>query len=155
MKKTIVSFLMSVMIIFVMSGCGSDPALSQFKVDIDNFCTKVSEIDNSINNIDVSSEYATDELLRCLDDLNAEFTAFAELDFPEEYDYLEELADEAGSYMNEAVNNYHKTYEDDSYNESYAEYAAANYERAYKRIQIIISFLHGEEPEDVNVTDTE
>lgn len=153
MKKRIIALLVSAMML--LGGCGSDPALSQFKIDIDNFCTKVSEIDASINGIDAQSEYATTELLKYLDDLDAEFSAFAELDFPEEYDYLEELADEAGSYMTEAVANYHKTYEDDSYNETYAEYAAANYERAYKRVQIIISFLHGEEPEDVNITENE
>lgn len=155
MKKKIIALYVSAMMLILLSGCGSDPALSQFKIDIDNFCTKVSEIDTSINNIDVESEYAADELLRYLDDLNAEFAAFAELDFPEEFDYLEELADEAGSYMNEAVTNYHKTYENDSYNETYAEYAAANYERAYKRVQIIISLLHGEEPENVNLTESE
>lgn len=153
MKKRIIALLVSAMMLW--GGCGNDPAMSQFKIDIDNFCTKVSEIDASINDIDARSEYATTELLKYLDDLDAEFSAFAELDFPEEYDYLEDLADEAGSYMTEAVANYHKTYEDDSYNETYAEYAAANYERAYKRVQIIISFLHGEEPEDVSITENE
>lgn len=155
MKKRIIILFASAMMLLLLVGCGNDPALSQFKIDIDNFCSKVSEIDTSMNNIDVTSEYAADELLRYLDNLNAEFTAFAELDFPEEFDYLEELADEAGNYMNEAVTNYHKTYEGDSYNESYAEYAAANYERAYKRVQIIISFLHGQEPENVNLSEIE
>ena len=30
-----------------------------------------------------------------------------------------------------------------------------NYARAYKRIQIIITFLHGEQPENVNLTTAE
>ena len=33
-----------------------------------------------------------------------------------------------------------------------AEYAKENYSRAYKRVQIIISFLHGEEPQDPDLT---
>ena len=36
-----------------------------------------------------------------------------------------------------------------------SDYAKENYARAYKRIQIIITFLHGEQPEDVNLTTAE
>ena len=36
-----------------------------------------------------------------------------------------------------------------------ADYAKENYARAYKRIQIIITFLHGEQPENVNLTTAE
>ena len=87
--------------------------------------------------------------------MDAEFEDFAELDFPEEFDYLEVLADEASEYMTTAVNSYQEAYEGDSYNEVTAEYAKENYIRAYKRIQIIISFLHGEEPDDVDLTISE
>ena len=41
------------------------------------------------------------------------------------------------------------------YNQLTADYAKENYARAYKRIQIIITFLHGEQPEDVNLTTAE
>ena len=54
--------------------------------------------------------------------------------------------------MTEAVKNYHQAYGGDEYDESTAEYAKQNYSRAYKRIQIIISFLHGEEPTDPDLT---
>ena len=40
----------------------------------------------------------------------------------------------------------------EEYENSVADLAKENYARAYKRIQIIITFLHGEEPEDVNLT---
>ena len=80
------------------------------------------------------------------------FRTFAELDFPAEFDYLENLADESREYMTEAVKNYHQAYGGDEYDESTAEYAKQNYSRAYKRIQIIISFLHGEEPTDPDLT---
>ena len=33
-----------------------------------------------------------------------------------------------------------------------ADYAGENYARAYKRIQIILAFLHGEQPEDEDLT---
>ena len=126
--------------------------LSRFRDEMDNFCTRISEIDSSINNIDAQSENAISELLACLDDLDLIFQDFAELDFPEEFDYLEELADEAGQYMTEAVKSYHEAYSNGSYNEYTAEYARQNYSRAYKRVQIIITFLHGEEPSDADLT---
>jgi len=136
----------------MLTACGEDPVLTQFKNSVEDFCTKVSEIDTSINNIDAQSENATTELLTYLDDLDLVFQSFAELDFPEEFDYLEPLADESSSYMTEAVKSYHDAYGDGSYNEYIAEYASANYARAYKRIQIIIAFLHGEEPDDADLT---
>ena len=54
--------------------------------------------------------------------------------------------------MTTAVKSFHDAYGNGSYNENTAEYAQGNYNRAYKRIQIIISFLHGETPEDVDLT---
>lgn len=150
--KTIVTTLIA---FCFFTGCGADPELTQFRNEIDAFCTAISEIDTSINNVDADSDYAISELLIYLKDLDAEFENFAELDFPEEFDYLEGLADEASEYMTTAVNSYHEAYEGDTYNESTAEYAKENYIRAYKRIQIIISFLHGEEPDDVDLTISE
>ena len=46
------------------------------------------------------------------------------MNFPAEYDYLEEMADEAGNYMTEAVNTYNTMYgTDDGYNVNLEEYA--------------------------------
>lgn len=132
----------------LLSACGEDPALSQFRKSMDDFCTRISEIDASINSIDAESETATEELLTDLDDLDIVFQSFARLDFPEEFDYLENLADESSEYMTEAVKSYHDAFGGTAYNESTAEYARQNYSMAYKRVQIIISFLHDEEPQD-------
>jgi len=152
-KRKITACVLGLLAAFSLTACGdnSNPELANFKTEIDDFCTAISEIDTSINTLDANSEDATTKLLSYLDDLDAEFQDFAELDFPGEFDYLESLADEAGYYMTEAVTNYHKAYSNDSYDENTAEYAKQNYARAYKRIQIIITFLHGEEPEDVDL----
>ena len=136
----------------LLTGCGEDPALTQFRKSMDDFCTKVSEIDTSINNIDAQSDGAADELLSYLDELDLVFQSFARLDFPEEFDYLENLAQESSQYMTEAVSSYHNAYSNGSYNEYMADYAGENYARAYKRIQIILAFLHGEQPEDEDLT---
>ena len=124
MKKKILALTAGLLTALTLTACGKDPALTQFKEEIDSFCTEISDIDTEINNVDATSENATDELLGYLDQLDSAFQDFAALDFPTEFDYLESLADE-------------------------------NYARAYKRIQIIITFLHGEQPEDVNLTTAE
>lgn len=136
----------------LLTACGEDPELTRFRKSMDDFCTKISEIDSGINNIDAQSENAVSELLGYLDELDRTFKSFAALDFPEEFDYLEELADESSQYMTEAVSSYHEAYSNGSYNKSVAEYARQNYSRSYKRIQIIIAFLHGEEPNDADLS---
>lgn len=118
-------------------------------------CTEISDIDTSINNVDAESDNAADELLGYLDQLDQDFQDFAALDFPTEFDYLESMADEASEYMTTAVQSYHDAFSNGGYNQLTADYAKENYARAYKRIQIIITFLHGEQPEDVNLTTEE
>lgn len=155
MKKQLTLLTAGILSAMLFSGCGQDPALTRFMSEIEDFCTNISGIDTSINNIDVQDDNCVTQLLGYLDNLDEEFQEFAELDFPEEFDYLESVADEAGAYMSEAVESYHKVYSG-SYDATTAEYAKENYSRAYKRVQIIITFLHGEEPEDVDLaTDSE
>ncbi|MCM1024937.1 MAG: hypothetical protein NC432_00740 [Roseburia sp.] len=152
MKRKLLLSVTAMSIALLLAACGEDPELTQFQKSVDAFCIRISEIDSSINSIDASSDDAVDELLDCLDDLDLVFQDFGKLDFPEEFDYLEDTAREASDYMSVAVENFHEAYSNDSYNEYTAEYAQGNYNRAYKRIQIIISFLHGTTPEDVDLT---
>ncbi len=135
-----------------LAGCSGNSDLKKFKKEIDTFCVNISELDTSINSIDTETGTSSQELLDRLDDLDEEFKVLADIDFPEEFDYLEHLSDEASTYMSEAVSSYHEAFSNGSFNEYTAEYAHENYARAYKRVQIIISFLHGEQPEDVKIT---
>lgn len=151
MKRRVRMLIAAALILVMLTACGEDPELAHFRRSIDDFCTKVSEIDTSINSIDAQSDNATSELLSYLDELDIVFQSFAELDFPEEFDYLEDLADESSEYMTEAVSSYHTAYGSDTYDQYAAEYARQNYSRAYKRVQIIITLLHGEKPDDADL----
>ena len=145
--------LMSVVFsVFLLTACGEDPQLVQFEKDMEVFCAKLSNLDTQINNIDPTADNATELLLDNLDELDRAFKTLADMDFPEKFDYLESIADESSQFMTTAVENYHLAYGNDSYDEYEANYARANYERANKRVKIILSFLHGETPEDVNYT---
>ena len=136
LKKKILAITAGLLTAMALTACGKDPKLTQFKGEIDAFCTEISDIDTAINNVDAESDTATDELLGYLDQLYTSFQNFAELDFPTEFDY-------------------HEAYSNGGYNQLTADYAKENYARAYKRIQIIITFLHGEQPENVNLTTAE
>jgi hypothetical protein len=154
MKHRISALLVSLLSCTLLIGCAgqaADPELSAFKDKVDSFCSEISDLDTSINAIDPQSEDAVDTLFNELDTLDAAFKDFAEMDFPAAFDYLEEMADEAGSYMKEAVASFKNAYEEDTYNEAMEEYAFKNYERAYKRINIILTFIRGEEPDDDNL----
>ena len=151
MKKLTLLLFISLFLI----GCSSqkDAAFSKLESEINDFCDNILEIDSAINKIsnitadEAGLKKATEELMLNLDILKDEFVKFSNIDFPEEYDYLEEIADEASDYMTEAVNSYHTVYED-NYTESMEEYAKENYSRAYKRVQIILDVLNGEYPTD-------
>ncbi|MBR1701171.1 MAG: hypothetical protein IJ716_04380 [Lachnospiraceae bacterium] len=148
MKRKICATLTGLLAAVLLASCGADPALSRFKTDMDKFCNNVAEINDAINAIDVGDENAPTLALEYLDRLDKEFQNFAEMDFPEDYDYLEPLADEAGSYMAEAVKSYHQAYADGGYDKSTADYARENSARAFKRVQVILDILHGEMPDN-------
>ncbi len=152
MKNRFLLLLSSLVLCLSLAGCGEDPQLTQFKNDIDSFCNEIAVIDTNINSIDAQSENAKYELLGYLDQLDQSFKTLAEITVPEEYAYIEGLADEASSYMTIAVESYHEAFGESSYNEYTAEYARENYERAYKRITVIIKLLHGEDISDLGAT---
>ena len=148
-KFLIIVFMISVMI----CGCSrkTDPEAVKFKNDIENFCNSITNLDESINQIDASTDNASTQLLEYLDEVDMRFKTFAALDFPEQYDYLEHLADEGSEHMSAAVSNYHIAFSNGGYNENIAAVAQQDYSIAIKRVKIIISVLKGEEITDPDV----
>lgn len=144
-------FIAMISTFFLLAGCGESKELKEFRTGFDSFCTDVAEIDASINGIDATAEDSALTLLMLLDELDLKFQELAELPIPKEFSYLEELADEASENMTLAVENYHHAYEADPYDASSADIASQYYERAYKRVRYMITFLHGDVPDDENV----
>ena len=153
MRKTLLLLLAVLLLSVASTGCGDkNPEINQFIDAIDSFCSDVAAIDAGINQIDAQSESARDELLLYLDQLDQAFQTFASIPVPADYSYMEELADEASTYMTTAVSAYHEAFGESSYNEYTAEYARQNYERAYKRVTVILKLLHGEDISDEGAT---
>ena len=70
LKKKILAITAGLLTAMALTACGKDPKLTQFKGEIDAFCTEISDIDTAINNVDAESDTATDELLGYLDQLD-------------------------------------------------------------------------------------
>lgn len=158
MKKLALMMLLCL----TLTACGSkeaDPAITKFATDLNTICDNIVEIDKDINRIEFNpnDEFALQdsraELINQLVLLEEQFTAFGAMDFPEDFDYLEAMADEASAYMTEAVKTYKEVYEsENSFSATTEEYARENYSRAYKRLRIITALLRGETPDEEGLT---
>ena len=146
----IISLLLSMIFL---AGCGEKEELTIFKEEMNHFYTEVSAIESAINSIDEQSENAVSTLLINLEQMSVQFQQLAELEVPEEFISIEELADDATDYMYEAVRLYGEAYEEDYVSDSLIQAAAENYESAMKRINYIAVLLQGEIPEDAIVVE--
>lgn len=153
LKKKLLTGL-SVITLFL-TGCAGNPELDNYKANMNQFFENIEVYDTSINAIDPESETAVTDLLSLLDSMDKSFAQMASLEVPDNFPGVEELADEASSYMTEAVSCYHLAFEGDTYNSSMADVAKQNYDRANLRIQYIVSILHGEIPEEIYVYENE
>lgn len=131
----------------LLSACGEKEELNVFKDNMTTFYTEVSNIESEISSINEQSENAVETLLIKMEQLSEQFEQLAELEIPEEFGSVEELADDASDYMKEAVRLYEEAYEEDYVSDSLIQAAAENYECAMKRINYIASLLQNEIPE--------
>lgn len=147
------AFLISVSIL--LSGCGENEELTYYKTNMNQFFENVEFFDSSINAIDPESETAPQELLSLLDSMDKSFSQMAELEVPDDFPGVEQLADEASEYMSSAVSYYHQAFDGEEYDSSMADIAKQYYDYANVRLQYIVSILHGDIPEEIFVYDTD
>ncbi|MDE7429003.1 MAG: hypothetical protein K2N00_07015 [Lachnospiraceae bacterium] len=141
-------------LIFLLTACGEDEALTAYQEDMNTFFEKAAQCNENMNAIDRNSDNAVTELLGYLDEFAEDIEWMAELEVPEQFSAVESLADEADENMKEAMTLFHAAYDGD-YDEASAHAALEYYDRVNIRIQYIIVILHGEIPEGENVTYTE
>ncbi len=155
MRKKIAAILFSVLCVFSLCGCNkSDDALAEYKANVENFYAEAEASNERINSIDAESETAAEELLDELDYVKTNFQNFADLEVPEEYESVESLADSAAQLMNDAVDMYHSSYEEGTFNEFTAGMAYEKYCRAIETINAIGDILQGKTPQSDNITVT-
>ena len=153
--KNIINILLVISVfVFCLCACGKGSSeLETYKTSMQTFFTEVANCNDAMNSIDPNADDAPAQLLANIDKLNASFTAMAALEVPSDFKAAEGLADEAADYMNKAAISYHEAY-DGEFNADAEATAGEYYERAFVRVQYIVSILHGEIPEGDGVTVT-
>lgn len=153
--KRLIKLILCLLCALFLTGCGEDEALNAYQKDMETFFEHMAEFDENMNAIDVSQEDYVTQLLSYLDEMDAEVAWMAELEVPEQFSTVDDLADEASENMQQAVSYFHMAYEAEEFNPNYEEAAREYYKRANLRIQYIIMLLHGEIPEGEGITYTE
>ena len=154
LKRYILALVMlTSMVLF--TGCGEKEELTVFKEEISSFYTEVSALETEMDSIAENSENAVSALLISLEQMSVQFQKLADLEVPAEFISVEDLADDAASYMNEAVRLYSEAYEEDYVSDSLIQAASDNYESAMKRINYIAVLLQGGIPEGATVIEGE
>ena len=153
-NRIITMFLVTSMLMISLCACSKgNSELEAYKTSMETFFTEVASCNDAMNSIDPNADDAPAQLLSYIDKLNASFTTMAGLEVPGEFKAAEALADEAADYMNKAAISYHEAY-DGEFNADAESTASQYYERAFIRVQYIVSILHGEIPEGEGVTVT-
>lgn len=151
MLKKFILLISVITSMLVFTGCGEKEELTVFKEQMSDFYTEVSALETEIASIDEGSENAVSTLLINLEQMSSLFQQLAELSVPAEFISIEDLAEDAASYMHEAVRLYGEAYEEDYVSDSLIQAATENYESAMKRINYIAVLLQGEIPEGATV----
>lgn len=133
------------------TGCGEKEELTVFKENMNEFYEEVSAIENNMALIDESSEDAVETLLVYMEQMSVQFQQLSEMEVPQEFISVEELADDALDYMKEAVRLYEEAYEEDYISDPLIQAATENYTSAMKRINYIAVLLQGEIPEGATI----
>ena len=152
MKLRICVSVLLVTMALSLFGCGKEDDLDAYQKEMATFSNNITELDSKMNAINPSSDEAVTELLGYLDTMNDEFTKLAEMEVPDEFVSVENLADEAGTYMSEAVSLYRKVFSSEEYDDYSATLADESYNRALKRLHYISEILQGREPEGEDIT---
>jgi hypothetical protein len=130
----------------VLPACGRDNALDVYREQMEQFFEQVAVYNSYINAIDPEADNAISELLAYLNSLEATVKQMAAYEVPPHFNGVEELADQAETFMSEALKLYNEAYTGESYDEEKAEAAKVNYERANLRLRYIGEILRGETP---------
>ncbi len=160
MRKFIKIFTVLALTMCFLSGCGakgSSALVNEYKTSMEKFFDGLKTVDADINKINPDDQDAINKLFEQFDTMDKAYASMAELTVPTEgvpetFAYISELSKSASEYMTQANGYLHDSFAESSYNEHTLEAAMECYKRANKRVQFIITLLHGEYPKDESIS---
>ncbi|MCD7806958.1 MAG: hypothetical protein LUH19_06405 [Lachnospiraceae bacterium] len=137
-------------------GCATSGSvkIASFEAQISTVVDSIEEIDANMNAVDTASDSAGTQMLKYIKELSDAIDRLAAIEIPSsEYQYVNDLAVEAQEYIGEAVTLYSQILSSGAeYDPDIAEEAYQNYQKACRRVSIIVSLLHGNTPSDVEIS---
>ena len=151
MKHRIIVLFITFALLFTGCGSSSEQVLA-FQNELNAVVLKIENIHNELEALDPSSKDASAQALKALSNLKDAFDQLAEIEVKDEkYAFITDLAIEGGQYMEQANKLFKEAFTSERYDNDTATLAYQYLERASKRINVIITMLHGEVPEGVIV----
>lgn len=150
--KSKVLILFTIFTLFL-TGCGSKTEqVLAFQNELNAVILKMEASHNELENLDVSSADASEKALDALANLQSAFEELANIDVKDDaYAFISDLAIEGSQYMEQAYKLFDEALTSERFDEETASLAYQYLERASKRINVIVTMLHGEVPEGVIV----
>ncbi len=132
-----------------LTGCKNEEAdaVTAYGEEMSTFFDAVAASQNTLNAIDPNAEDAQEQLLGQIDTLKDLCQDAAQVNAPEGYNAVQEMASQAAMFMEKASEGYHDAFEGETFNEEEYNTASENLESANDRITYMVQFLHGEIPE--------
>jgi seryl-tRNA synthetase len=137
----------------LLTGCSSKAEqVIAFQNELNSVITKMENIHNELESLDVKDKDASGQALEALSSLKDAFEELVAIDVKDEqFSFINDLAIEGSQYMEQAYKFFEEAYTSERFDRETADLAYQYLERATKRINVIITMLHGEVPEGVVV----
>ena len=139
----------------LLTGCssGEKEELESYYETMDSFLEKVRQETLSLEELDPSDPQAAETAVGILDEMKQSFSEAASADTPEEYVNVQEMIEQADDYLEGASGHFHDALAENPMNGDLYETGVKYYEKAMERIDYAITFLHGEVPEGVEMSE--
>lgn len=146
-------FALLIMCVLLFTGCSSKAEqVIAFQNELNSVITKMENIHKELESIDVTNKDASGQALEALSSLKDAFEELVAIEVKDEqFAFINDLAIEGSQYMEQAYKFFEEAYTFDHFDRETADLAYQYLERATKRINVIITMLHGEVPEGVVV----
>ncbi len=156
MSNKLFTAVICILCIFALSGCATSNSvkIASFEAQISTIIDSIEEINEKMNAIDADSDSAGTQMLKYMKELSSAIDNLAAVEVPSnEYQYVNDLAVEAQEYIDEAITLYSQILSSGAeYDPDIAEEAWQYYQKACRRVSIIVSLLHGNTPSDVEIS---